>query len=191
MVSMRSEKPKRGSPRLADVFPTLPLKRFQCSPDSSPLTMAPSRPFKEDRRTLALSTPLSSRRSMMGCLWLYARRWYQGPQHFVRSAETQATRFLSLRHVQGSALRRSWPRWMSKTNSKHWFTTSFLQLWRKVPESDARSVCRTFTHASLSFRDNITTTTTSFPAHIVPQGRGENNQDSINKQRELISARRT
>ena len=25
-------------------------------------------------------------------------------------------------------------------NSKHWFTTSFLQLWRKVQESDARSV---------------------------------------------------
>ena len=25
-----------------------------------------------------------------------------------------------------------------ETNSKHWFTTSFL--WRRVPESDARSV---------------------------------------------------
>ena len=25
------------------------------------------------------------------------------------------------------------------SNSKHWFTTSFL--WRKVPESGARSVC--------------------------------------------------
>ena len=28
-------------------------------------------------------------------------------------------------------------------NSKHWFTTSFF--WRKVPESDARSVVRTDT----------------------------------------------
>ena len=28
----------------------------------------------------------------------------------------------------------------SVSNSKHWFTTSFLQLWRKVPESDAGSV---------------------------------------------------
>ena len=27
-------------------------------------------------------------------------------------------------------------------NSKHWFTTSFLQEWRRVPESDARSVER-------------------------------------------------
>ena len=27
------------------------------------------------------------------------------------------------------------------SNSKHWFTTSFLQLWRKVPESDAGSEC--------------------------------------------------
>ena len=33
-----------------------------------------------------------------------------------------------------------------KANSKHWFTTSFL--WRKVPESDARSVlgCTLLTH---------------------------------------------
>ena len=26
-------------------------------------------------------------------------------------------------------------------DSKHWFTTSFLQLWKKVPDSGARSVC--------------------------------------------------
>ena len=33
---------------------------------------------------------------------------------------------------------------MSNSNSKHWFTTSFL--WRKVPESDARSVCPTMSY---------------------------------------------
>ena len=33
-----------------------------------------------------------------------------------------------------------------QANSKHWFTTSFLQLWRKVPESGARSVTCRLTH---------------------------------------------
>ena len=40
------------------------------------LTMALSRPFKEDRRVLPLSTPLSSRRSMVWCPWLCARRYF-------------------------------------------------------------------------------------------------------------------
>ena len=45
----------------------------------------------------------------------------------------------------------------SVSNSKHWFTTSFLQLWRKVPESDAGSVglCQTpstgLRHPSFNF----------------------------------------
>ena len=38
-------------------------------------TMALSRPFKEDRQALPLSTSLSSRRSMVWCPWLCARRW--------------------------------------------------------------------------------------------------------------------
>ena len=38
------------------------------------LTMALSRPLKEDRLALPLSTPLSSRRSMVQCPWLCARR---------------------------------------------------------------------------------------------------------------------
>ena len=37
----------------------------------------------------------------------------------------------------------------SRSNSKHWFTTSFLP-WRKVPESDARSVLRGLTKAGQS-----------------------------------------
>ena len=32
-VSMRSEKPICAPPRLSEVSPTLPLKRFQCSSD--------------------------------------------------------------------------------------------------------------------------------------------------------------
>ena len=43
-------------PRLSEVYPTLPLKRFQCSSD---------RPFQEDRLALPLSTPLSFRRSVV------------------------------------------------------------------------------------------------------------------------------
>ena len=37
------------------------------------LTMALSRPIKEDRLALPLSTPLSSRRSMVWCPWLCAK----------------------------------------------------------------------------------------------------------------------
>ena len=48
MVSTRSEKPICAPLRLPEVSPTLPLKQFQCS--SHWLTMAFSRPFKEDRR---------------------------------------------------------------------------------------------------------------------------------------------
>ena len=33
----------------------------------------------------------------------------------------------------------AWVKRGKETNSKHWFTTSYLH-WRKVPESDARSV---------------------------------------------------
>ena len=50
-VSVRSEKPICASPHLSEVSPAL--------------TIAPSRPFKEDRLTLPVSTPLSSRRSVV------------------------------------------------------------------------------------------------------------------------------
>ena len=57
-VFMRSKKPLLcAPPRLSDVSPTLPLKQFRCS--SQWLTMALSRPFKDARLTLPLSTPLS------------------------------------------------------------------------------------------------------------------------------------
>ena len=45
----------------------LPLKQFQCW---SWLAMALSRPLKEDRWALPLSTPLSPRQSMVWCPWL-------------------------------------------------------------------------------------------------------------------------
>ena len=78
------------------------------------LTMAPSRPFKEDRLALLLSTPLSSRPSMEWCPTC-PKVVSQAPQHF-RSSEKQkpfviaalpATVYLlghfpSLRHVNGS-----------------------------------------------------------------------------------------
>ena len=70
-VSIRSEKAhKRSTPSLRSfpnvVFETVPMLVW--------LTMALSRPFKEDRLALPLSTPLPSRRSLVWCLWLCARR---------------------------------------------------------------------------------------------------------------------
>ena len=56
MVSMRSKMSICAPHPLSKVSPTFPLKR---------LTMAVSRPLKEDRLALPLSTPLSSRRSMV------------------------------------------------------------------------------------------------------------------------------
>ena len=54
---------------LSEVFPKLHLKQFQCPSDD-----ALSRPFKEDRQAHPLSTPLSSRWSMVWCLWLCGDR---------------------------------------------------------------------------------------------------------------------
>jgi len=47
---------------------------FESVPIFTWLTMTISSPFKEDRLTKPLSTPLSSRRSMVWCPWLCARR---------------------------------------------------------------------------------------------------------------------
>ena len=63
MVSVRSEKPICTPPRLSEVPPTLPLKRLQCFVS---LTMALSRPFKEDHPAFPLSTPLSYRCDVLG-----------------------------------------------------------------------------------------------------------------------------
>ena len=51
-----------------------PNVAFETVPMFVWLTMAFPRPFKEDRLALPLSTPLSSRRSMVWCPWLCARR---------------------------------------------------------------------------------------------------------------------
>ena len=51
-------------PCLLEVSPMLPLKQFQCSADCI-LNMALSRPFKESRRVLPFSVPLSSRPSIV------------------------------------------------------------------------------------------------------------------------------
>ena len=76
---MRSTTSLRSFPN--DAFETVPMFVW--------LTMALSRPFKEDRRALPLSTPLSSRRSMVWCPWLCAlQEVSQAPQHF-RSSGTQ------------------------------------------------------------------------------------------------------
>ena len=63
MVSMRSGKSIWAPPRLSGVSPMLPL-------------MARSRPLKEDRWGLPLSTPLSppGDGSMVWCTWLCTRR---------------------------------------------------------------------------------------------------------------------
>ena len=71
MVSVRLEKAyMRSTPSLKS-FPNL---AFATVPVFVWLSMALSRPFKEDRLGLPLSSPLSSRRSMVWCPLLCARR---------------------------------------------------------------------------------------------------------------------
>ena len=90
MVAMRLEKAHmRSTPSLRSfpnvVFETVPVFVW--------LMMTLSRPFKEDRVALPLSTSLSSRRSVMWCPWLLAlcpQVMSQAPQHF-RSSEKQAS----------------------------------------------------------------------------------------------------
>ena len=68
MVSMRSGRPICDPPRLSVV----PNGSLETVPMSVWLTMALSRPHKEDRWELPLSTPLSSKRPMVRCPWLCA-----------------------------------------------------------------------------------------------------------------------
>ena len=63
----------RSAPSLRG-FPNVVFHAFETVPLFVWLTMALSRPLKEDRLALPLSTPLSSRRSMVWCPWLCARR---------------------------------------------------------------------------------------------------------------------
>ena len=87
MVSMLSEKSIRAPPRLSEVFPTSPLKRFQCLSDSQ-------------RPSLVLSRK-TVWRFLFQCLSPPGDRWCdvigfvpagvsQASQHF-RSSEKQAT----------------------------------------------------------------------------------------------------
>ena len=87
MVSMRSEKPIYALPRLSDVSPTSPLKRFRCLINDSPLSSFQGRSSSE----APLSTPLSSQvidgvMSLALCLQVVS----QAPQQF-RSTEKQTT----------------------------------------------------------------------------------------------------
>ena len=85
MVSMRSEKPICAPPRLSEVSPTLALKGFH--PMFVGLTMALSRPFKDDRSSNASSfQAIGDVTSLALCLQVVS----QAPQHF-RSSEKQAT----------------------------------------------------------------------------------------------------
>ena len=73
MVSIRSEMPICAPSRLSEVFPVLSLKRFRCSSD----WRRPSRPVKEHRPALPLSTPLSSRRSIVRNVNRYQRMGWE------------------------------------------------------------------------------------------------------------------
>ena len=87
---------------------------FETIPMFVLLTMALSYPFKKDRLALPLSTPLSSRRSMVWCLWLVPAGSVSSsstPQIFREASHLWGLlcppvyllgRFPSLRHAQGS-----------------------------------------------------------------------------------------
>ena len=87
--------------------------------------MALSRRFKEVCRALSLSTLLSSRRSMVQCPWLYARRWWlklfncpdlpkSRPLVSVAMAASLSTRSFPFTPVcPGQCTHRSFRRWVS------------------------------------------------------------------------------
>ena len=76
--------PIRAPTCLTEVYQTLPLKRFIWL--TVALSQSHAHPFKEDHQVLPLSTPLSSRWSVVWCPQVVP----QAPQHF-RSSEMQAT----------------------------------------------------------------------------------------------------
>ena len=112
----------RSTPSLS----SFPKVAFQTVPVFARLTIALSRPFKEDRLALPLSTPLLQAIRGVVSLALCPQVVSQAPQHF-RSSEKQATcegcfarqsyvlgHFPSLRHVQGvSTPTGGFRRWMS------------------------------------------------------------------------------
>ena len=65
------------------------------------LTMAISRPFKEDRLALRLSMPLSSGRSMVRCPWLCARRQCLKLLNTSDLPRSEPLVRVSIRRVQG------------------------------------------------------------------------------------------
>ena len=93
--------------------------------------MAVSRPFKEDRPALPLSTPLSSRRSMVRCPWLCARRQCLNflnksalPRRkphvvFAFSASLSARSFPFIPACPGQYTHRIFQRWMSTDHYLH------------------------------------------------------------------------
>ena len=88
MVSMHLKTPRCTPPCLSEVPPNV---AFETGPGFVCLAMALSRPFKEDRLTLPLSTHIPSRQSMvLMSLVLCPQVVSQAPQHF-RTFETQAT----------------------------------------------------------------------------------------------------
>ena len=90
MISMRSEKPICAPLRLSEVFPTLPLKRFQCQ--FVWLTIALSVSSFQGRSSSASSVHASLLQVIDGVrsLALCPQVVFHAPQHF-RSSETQAT----------------------------------------------------------------------------------------------------
>ena len=82
---MRSEKPICAPPRLSEVSPTLPLKRFQCS-DDGPLSSFQGRSSSALSFNASLRQPINGVMSFALCLLVVS----QASQHF-RSSEKQAT----------------------------------------------------------------------------------------------------
>ena len=124
MISVRSGKPICAPPRLSEASPTLPLKRFQCC--CFWLTMALCRHFKEDRLALPLSTPLSSRRSMVWFLGFVPASIvvYQAPRHLISSTTTTKKAVLCVIYLIGSpylALHVFWWHWLVVVQVKWMF----------------------------------------------------------------------
>ena len=149
MVSMRSGRPICPPPSLSGVFPLLQVEQFQW------LTMALSRPLKEDRCALPLSTPLSYRRSMVWCVLgfvpagsvskssvLQIFRDAKPPVMVALPASLSALSFPLTLACPGQYTHRSLRRWMSNIDTcQSGLPNPLFTFWSRLIESVRMMAC--------------------------------------------------
>ena len=95
--------------RFTPSLSSFPSVAFEAVPMFVWLTMVLSRPFKEDLLAVPLSTPLSSRRSMVWCPWFCTRSYKVWTIAACRN------------HSSGAVWESRWPSWAVRPNAPSGF----------------------------------------------------------------------